>query len=68
MMSFIQSGSETRIYRISSGSKLAGAEPEIFQGRGGFAEFRQFNKNFVKNTRKKRPRRENLGVFSPRYS
>ena len=32
-----------------------GAQPEIFQGRGGFAELGYFDKHFVKNTRKKGP-------------
>ena len=31
----------------------AGAQPEIFQGRGGFVELGHFDKHFVKNTRKK---------------
>ena len=39
-----------------------------FQGRGGSAELGNFDKHFVKNTRKKRPRRVNFGVFSLRYS
>ena len=31
----------------------SGAQPEIFQGRGGFVELGHFNKHFLKNTRKK---------------
>ena len=45
-----------------------GAQPEIFPDRGGFVKLGHFNKHFVKNSRKKRLRRENFGVFSPRYS
>ena len=47
---------------------MAGAQPEIFQGKGGFVEFGHFDKNFVKITRKKGPAVKHLGVFSPRYS
>ena len=45
----------------------AGAQPEIFQGRGGFVELAHFDKHFVKNTRKKGPAGKNFGVVSPRY-
>ena len=45
----------------------AGAQPETFQGRGGFMELGHFDKYFVKNTRKKGPAGKNFGVFSPRY-
>ena len=38
------------------------------QGEGGFAELGDFNKHFVKNTRKKGPAGKRFGVFSPRYS
>ena len=38
----------------------AGAQPEIFQGRGGFLELAHFSKHFVKNTRKKGPSGKNL--------
>ena len=34
-------------------TSLSGAQPEIFQGRGGFVELEHSNKCFVKNTRKK---------------
>ena len=34
---------------------MTGAQPEIFQGRGGFVELGRFDKLFVKNTRKKGP-------------
>ena len=47
---------------------ISGAQPEIFQGRGGFVESRHFDKYFVKKYKKKRPRREKFGSFSPRYS
>ena len=43
----------------------AGAQPEIFQGRGGFVELGHFDKHFVKHTRKKDPAGKNFGVFSP---
>ena len=47
---------------------LSGEQPETFQGRGGFVEFGQFEKLFVKNTRKKDPAGKNVEAFSPRYS
>ena len=34
---------------------ITGAQPEIFQGRGGLVGLGQFYKHFVKNTRKKAP-------------
>ena len=34
-------------------SIIPGAQPEIFQGRGGFMELGNSDKHFVKNTRKK---------------
>ena len=43
-----------------------GAQPEIVQGREGFMKLRHFDKHFVENSRK-RSRRENFGVFFPRY-
>ena len=46
----------------------AGAQPDFFQGRGGFVGLGHFYKHFVKNTRKKGPAGKNLGAFSPRYS
>ena len=46
----------------------AGAQPEIFQGRGVLVKLGHFYKHFVKNTRKKSPTGKNLGVFSSRYS
>ena len=45
-----------------------GAQSEMFQGRGGFAESGHFNKFFVKNTIKKVPAGKNFGAFSPGYS
>ena len=45
---------------------MASAQPEIFQGRGGFAELALYDKHFVKNTRKKDEK--TCGVFSSRYS
>ena len=44
-----------------------GAQPEIFQGRGGLVRLGHFYKHFIKNTRKKGPAGKSLGVFSPRY-
>ena len=29
-----------------------GAQPEIFQGKGGFVDLEHFDKHFVKNTKK----------------
>ena len=34
----------------------ADAQPDIFQGRGGFAELGHFDKHFVKNTKKRPPK------------
>ena len=34
-----------------------GAQPEIFHGRGRFIELGHFDKHFIKNKRKKSPRR-----------
>ena len=44
-------------------SKVTGAQPEIFKGRGGFLELGHFNKPFVKNKREKGPVGKNLGFF-----
>ena len=41
----------------------SGAQPEIFQGRGGFVETGHFNKHFVENTGKKYPREKILKIF-----
>ena len=49
-------------------SKQTGAQPEIFQDRGGFVELAQLDKLFVKNRRKKGPAGKNFGAFSPRHS
>ena len=46
----------------------AGAQPEMFQGRGGFVKIGHFDKPFVKNSRKKGPAGEKFRVFPPRYS
>ena len=46
----------------------AGAQPENFQGRGGFVELGRFDKLSVKNTHKKGPVGKKFGAFSPRYS
>ena len=42
----------------------SGTQLELFQGRGGFVESGHFDEYFVNKHNKKRPRRENLGVFS----
>ena len=57
------SASLQRAYIITSG-----AQPEFFQGRGGFVELGHFDKLFVKNTRKKGPAGKNVGAFPPTYS
>ena len=46
----------------------ASAQPEIFQGREGFMKLRHFDKDFLKNSRKKAPQAKILEVFFPRYS
>ena len=46
----------------------SGAQPEIFQGKGGFVKLEDFDKHFIKKSRKKVPHEENFGVFSLRYS
>ena len=35
--------------------RITGAQPEIFQGRGGFVKLAHFDKHFVKNSIKKGP-------------
>ena len=55
-------------YRERNVNQKPGAQPKMFQGRGGFVELRHFDKHFVKNTRKKGPAGEHFEVFSPRYS
>ena len=55
-------------YRERNVNQKPGAQPKMFQGRGGFVELGHFDKHFVKNTRKKGPAGEHFGVFSPRYS
>ena len=46
----------------------SGAQTRNSSGQRGFAKLGHFDKYFVKNSRKKEPRMENFGVFSPRYS
>ena len=41
----------------------AGAQPEIFQGRGGFMELGHFNKLFIQYSRKKAPHGKILELF-----
>ena len=45
-----------------------GAQPEIFQGKEGFAALEHFDKSFVKNTQKKKTLQVNFLVFFSRYS
>ena len=47
---------------------VSGAQPEIFQGKGGFVKLGHFDKYFVKNSRKIGPARKNFEVFPFRYS
>ena len=42
---------------------MAGAQPEIFQGRGGFVKLGHFDKNFIKKSRKKVPQGKKLEFF-----
>ena len=55
-------------FRSSSSQMLSDAQSEIFQGWGGFVELGQFDKLFVKDTRKKGFAGKIFGAFSPRYS
>ena len=49
---------------LSDKSRIrAGAQPEIFKGRGGFIELGYFEKLFVKYTRKKSPQRRFVELF-----
>ena len=45
-----------------------GAQPEMFQGSGGFVKLGHSDKHFVKNSRKKDPARKNFEVLSLTYS
>ena len=47
-------------FRLTS---LSGAQPEIFQGRGGFVKLRHFDKYFIKKSRKKAPQGKILEFF-----
>ena len=38
----------------------AGAQPEIFQSRGGFVKLAHFDKHVIKKSRKKAPQEKNL--------
>ena len=49
-----------RNFRIINDS---GAQPEIFQGRGGFVKLGHFNKHFIKKSRKKAPQGNILEFF-----
>ena len=41
----------------------SGAQPEIFQGKGGLVGLGHFYKHFVKKHKEKRPRSDKLGSF-----
>ena len=58
------------LYLMRKGAYIqtAGAQPEIFQGRGGFVKLGHFDKHFIKNSRTRGHAGEHFGVFSPRYS
>ena len=49
-------------------SVSAGAQPKLFQDRGGFVELADYNKLFIKNTRKKGSAGKDFRAFSPRYT
>ena len=42
---------------------FAGAQPEIFEGRGGFVKLGHFDKDFIKKSRKKTPQGNILEFF-----
>ena len=48
--------------------KVHNAQPEIFQGRGGFLILGHFDKHFLEKSGEKSPAAENFGTFCPRYS
>ena len=43
--------------------QLTGAQPEMFQGRGGFVKLGHFDKYFIKKSRKKGSAGKNFVVF-----
>ena len=43
---------------------MSGAQPEIFQSRGGFVKLGHFDKHFIKKSRKKAPQGKMLEFFS----
>ena len=47
----------------SIGAGYSGAQPEIYQGRGGFVKLGHFDKNFIKKSRKKAPQEKTLEFF-----
>ena len=49
MMSFIKSGSETRIYRISSGNKLDGMYDGTLSQHNSLTSFDDDTENFLLN-------------------
>ena len=63
----ISNEDDVYVYIYIFGYVYTGAQSEIFQGRGGLVGLGHFYKHFVKNTKKKDPAGQNLGVFSPRY-
>ena len=60
--------SKTEMFEYISLLHFSGAQPETFQGRGRFVELGDFDKFFVKKTRKIGPTEKKIGDFSPRSS
>ena len=42
---------------------VAGVQPEIFQGRGGFVKLGRFDKHFIQKSRKKVPQAKKIWSF-----
>ena len=60
-----QSKQQEEKFDVRAGRCLyAGAQPDIFQGRGGFLKLGHFNKYFVKYSRTKGPAGEISDFFS----
>ena len=47
---------------------MAGAQPDVFQGRGAVVKLGHFDKHFVKTSRKKCSAGKKFEVFSLTYS
>ena len=59
----ISCGKRIIMFYFQNKAAATGAQPEIFQGRKRFVELGHFDKNFVKNTRKKGPTGKSLEFF-----